>query len=238
MIEATGVYGSVVAFDLETVGTCTAAGRQVEAIQIGATMLDQATLVPTTVKFERKLRIERPERIEPGVLGVYNHYDPVVWEREAVSQAQGWQDFCDWFLRQPAAGGSCKPRLLGHNIGSFDYPLTMLWTKEYGLKLHHDYHLIDTTTVFDIFKRTAGIKRWGLSLERDICPTLEVKNPKNHDALCDAMTDALCFALMDAYSQTMIDVGRGYTHLEYLDESYRRIGYPRKDGLQPLPRKP
>lgn len=225
----------LIGFDIETtglqVGWC-------DTIQIGATCVDQRTRMPTAVKFERKLHIRHPERVEPGVLGKFNHYDPEVWAREAVDPAQGWREFCDWVF-MCSGGGAVKPRFLGHNIGKFDYPNMMAWTKAYGLTVHHDYHLIDTTTVFDSFKRRAGIDRWGCKMD-DICAVLEIKNPKPHDALADAMTDALGNAVMEAYLDALIDVGRGYAHAQYLDEAFLRLGVPqyRNAGHQPLARRP
>ena len=234
MNRASGIFGSLVSFDLETTGLCVAQGREVEAIQIGAVMLDQATLVPSSVRFERKLRIEHPERIEDGVLGKWNHFDQETWDREAVSQRQGWQDFADWLFAQPAAGGVVKPRFLGQNIGKFDYPLTMSWCSHFGINLHHDYHLVDYTTAFDVFKRLANVQRWGLSLERDACPTFGLSNPKAHDALADAVTCGLCFALQQAWLTALVEVGQGHQPEAYLEEAYRRIGHPRVAGIEPL----
>src|ERR1043165_8987208 len=101
-----------IGYDIESTGLRLG---KAEVIQIGAPRLDDVTLRPTAVKFERKLLVEHPENVEPNTLGVFNHYDPEVWAREGVPQHQGWRDFADWVFTV-GGGGGVKLQLVGHTI--------------------------------------------------------------------------------------------------------------------------
>lgn len=217
----------LVYFDTETTGLTTWWN---EVIEIGATVADPKTLLPTNRIFERKLKIEHPERVSPGCLGVYNHYKQEVWDREAVSQVQGWTDFSS-FLFEVGGGGQYNPVLIIKNA-KFDYSLATFWCTQLGIKLNASHSTHDLDTAFMCFRLRNGFDIKNNKLDA-MCQLMGVDQPQAHSAMVDAFTAGICNALVEMYMNILIDIGRGYTHQEYLMESWSRLGKS-KPGWVPL----
>ncbi len=221
----------LIAFDTETTGLQPGWN---EIIELGAIVLDPNTLVPVGPKFECKLLIKHFDRVEPGTLGVVNHYDPDVWNREALEPVDALVKFADWMM-MVSHGGLHKPMFLGHNA-AFDTEFLDRWCLLYGnIMIHRDHHKIDTVTVFRFFREIANLAGRSLGLP-EYAKCLAVVNPKAHGALADAATSGLCYALTLAYLKAMIECGR-YSHEQLLDEAWYRIGHPRRQGYNPLPQR-
>lgn len=220
-----------IAFDTETTGVNPAYH---EAIEIGASVLDSKTHMPTGNVFQRKLKIEHPERVEPGVLGKFNHYDEAVWAREAVPQAQAWQELSDWFF-QIGGNGVTRVILVGCNLPRFDHPLAEHWFSQFGLRANMSYHSEDIIAQYALVCRRRR-EKVGKSSQKEIAAFWGIDNPKAHSALADCMTAGLCFAVGEAYLDAMIDVGI-LDHVTLLNEAWYRIGHPRIANYQPLTRR-
>jgi len=218
--------------DTETTGLATSGPEPTEVIQIGAYMCNQETLAPSDYCFEVKMRIEHPERIVPGTLGKYNHYDEAVWEREAVSQAEGWAMFGDW-LMTCTGGGIAQNVLVGYNFPKFDWQLIAFWAKEHNVEISCDHNVLDILATFNAWKMVTGSTTKNLSL-RTAAIEMEVENPNAHDGLCDAWTEAMVYSLLLNDMKARIQCGPGYTDQQYLDEAYRRIGAPRNGTALPV----
>lgn len=218
-----------VAFDAETTGLDP---RFNEAIELAGVLLHPETFCPTTERLSIKLKIEKPDRVTPDTLGVYNHYNPEVWAKEALSQAEGWTTFCDWIFRV-GQGGADRITLVGQNIVGFDYPLFSYWTNQFALKPNVGYHPEDLMHLFFNIKRRLRSKVRKANLA-EIASFFGIENPQSHSALDDANTTGACYALGEAYLDILVDCGRR-PHLEILGEAWRRIGFPRDPNAVPLP---
>ncbi len=218
-----------ICFDSETTGLDP---RNHEAIEIAGVLMRSDTLCPTTERICIKLRIEKPDRTAPGVLGVFNYYDKAKWDVEAVGQLEGWTKFCDWIFKN-SGGGSDKAILVGQNIVKFDYPLLEYWTGQFGLKPAVSYNCEDLMYLYTNIKRRIGNKVGKMNLAT-IASFFGIENVQSHSALDDANTTAACFALGEAYLNILIDCGRR-DHLDILNEAWHRIGFPRRPDYQPLP---
>ena len=218
-----------VSFDTETTGLDP---RFNEAIEIGAVLLHPDTLCTTTEQFQAKLRIEKPERVAPGTLGVYNHYNPEIWEQEAVPQIEGWTKFSDWLFKQ-SGGGFDRVVLVGQNIVAFDYPLLMHWSAHFGLSPQISYHQEELMAIFWIIKRRLREKigKSNLALIADFFGLL---NRQSHSALDDAMTAGCCFALAEHYLDILVQCGR-HNHNDMINECWYRLGHSRIANYQPMP---
>lgn len=221
-----------VCFDTETTGLDP---RHNEAIEIAGVLMRSDTLCPTTERICVRMKIERPERVTPNTLGVYNHYDQAKWDAEAVPQAEGWTKFCDWIFKV-SGQGSDRAVLVGQNIIKFDMPLLEHWTAHYGLKPAVSYHCEDLMCQYTIIKRRIRSKVGKMNLAA-IASFYGIENVQSHSALDDANTTAACFALGEAYLETLIDCGRR-PHIELLNEAWSRIGFKRTPDYQPLPVRP
>lgn len=218
-----------VAFDTETTGLNPCHN---EAIEVAAVLMRADTLCPTTERICIRMRIEKPDRVVPGTMGVYNHYDEAKWAAEAVSQAEGWTKLCDWFFKV-SGGGIDRAVLVGQNIIKFDQPLLEYWTAQFGLKPQVSYHAEDLMAQYTIIKRRIRSKVGKMNLAA-IASFYGIENVQSHSALDDANTTGACYALGEAYLEALIDCGRR-PHLDLLNESWYRIGFPRITGYQPLP---
>lgn len=218
--------------DVETTGLTTSGPEPAEVIQIGAYFCNQETMAPTDHCFQVKMKIEHPDRIMDGTLGVYNHYDEAVWDREAVPQAEGWQLFNDW-LFGCTGGGQATNVLVGYNFPKFDWQLIAFWSKRFGIDPTCDHNVLDILATFNTWKMVTGSTTRNLSL-RTAAIEMEVENPNPHDGLCDAWTEAMVYSLLLNDMKARIQCGPGYTDAQYLDEAYRRIGAPR-NGNPGLP---
>lgn len=221
----------LIAFDTETTGTTVYWN---EVIDIGASVLDPKTLLPTERTFERKLRIEKPERVTPGVLGVYNHYNEAQWAEQAVSQVQGYTELGQW-LFDISEGGVNRPVLVIKNA-KFDYYLIDFWSQQFGIKLPISYHTIDLDTSFAAFRLRNGFSLKNNKLEA-MCELLGVVNPQAHSALADAMTAGVCYALTEKYMDALIDLGRGYSHAEMMKEVWYRVGHAGPEYVPLVPKR-
>ena len=216
------------AFDTETTGLDP---RFNEAIEYGIVMLNPETFCPIHDSLEVKLRIEYPERVTPGTLGIHNHWDVAVWAQQAVSQAEGWQRLCDW-LFQHSDGGADRITLVGQNIVAFDQPLLEASCARFALKPQISYHPEDLMASYASLKRRLKMKLGKCSLKA-IAEFFEISNPNAHGALADAMTTGLCYALCEAYQDALIDCGRT-PFCQLIEEAWQRIGCQRP-GTHPLP---
>ena len=217
-----------VAFDTETTGLVT---NHHEAIEIGACLLQPGTFVPTTEKCNILLKIEHPDRVSPGVLGVHNHYDETRW-KDAHGQLEGWTMFCDWLFKVGGMGAD-RCILVGQNIVGFDMPLLQHWTSQFALRPQVSYHCEDLLYNFLILKRRLGQQSSkGRHSLKEIAQFFGIENPQAHSAMDDANTTGACFALCEAYSNALVDHGR-LDHPVLLNEAWRRIGFPRTTGPPP-----
>lgn len=174
---------TLVAFDLETTGTDP---QEHEAIEIGAVMLDSDG-TPTDKCFFRRLRIERPESIEPGVLGVFNHYSEDGW-KDAASQHEGWSAFRDWLAELPSPAV-----FLGSSVGKFDVQFLLKAAKTHSLSFRFDRHTVDISAVFRITAATFGWEAGDCGLKA-ACAALGIEHTKHHHALHDAEQAAIVYA--------------------------------------------
>lgn len=221
-----------IAIDVETTGLEVSGSEPSEIVQIGAYCLHQETMAPTARRFEVKMPIMHPERVQPNTMGIYNTYDEAVWKGQAVSPDQGWKMLVD-FLHECSGGGIAKNILVGHNVPKFDYQLIDRWSRHYGVTLPCDYNVLDTLTTFNTWKMVTGSTIRNLSL-KTMAKAFGVENPHAHDALCDAWTEGMCYALCLNDLRARMQCDPGWSDADYLDEAYRRIGAPRNGKCMPL----
>lgn len=214
---------SLVALDLETTGLVP--GHH-EIIEISAVALDDMARPIPDKQFFRRLMPKHLDRAGEGVMGVYNHWDQEVWNKEAVGQGQGMQEFNDWLLSQ---GSRMMP--LGHNVG-FDTSFLDTWGTVYGVQFHKDYHKIDTVVVMRMLVELGRLSVRGMKLD-SYAKLVGLENPQSHNSLADTYIAAWCYAVTMQYLEAMVEHGR-LDHETLLNESYHRLGFRRSQTHQPL----
>ncbi len=214
--------------DLETTGLII--GHH-EVIEIFACVAAPDTQLATTISFHRLLHPEHPERAEPGIMGIKNHYDAAKWAAEAVPQAQGWREFADWTF-QAAGGMGGRLCLIGQNLVTFDQPMIEAWSKHFGVKPSISYTPRDLISSYRDLRDDIGMPAYTWKLA-EIAEFFGIINPQAHCAKDDVHTTAACWALCRAYRRSMIENGFR-AHATILDDAWTRIGFPRSNS-SPVP---
>lgn len=170
---------TLVAFDLETTGT---EPLEHEAIEIGAAQLDSEGN-PTGNTFGVRLQIKNPGAIEPGVLGVFNHYSEAAW-CDALSQREGWKKFQVWLDALPAPAV-----FLGSSVAKFDLQFLLQAERRQCLSFRFERHTVDISAVFRAVATALRIPTEGYGL-MNASEALGLKYESHHNALEDALQAA------------------------------------------------
>ena len=196
-----------IAFDLESGGLTPAHPD----IQLAAVAIDEATWGEIDV-FQRKIQFNI-DQADPHALEI-NHYDPAVWEREAVTEhacVSEFRRFVDrhksldlWSQRTsktyPAA------RLVGHNAATFDGPRLKAMFDRHGYFLPADLRVRCTVQralwFFDEHPELARPRDMKLAT---LATYFGIPVAGAHDALADVrLTIALARALAGAAINTEV----------------------------------
>jgi len=222
-----------IALDTETTGLDT---NRCEVIDLAAVVLDPVTLMPrgdADSIFNKKFHPQNLADIEPGVLGVKNHYNTEIWTMEAVSQAEGWAMFCDWLFKV-GNNGLNRVTPVGHNIIKFDQPVIEKWYKHFAFKPNLGYIPEDTMYQYIMACQMLGEKEVGKFGLAKVASEWGITFDTNqaHGAFYDALVAGCCYGIGRAYMEAMVDCGR-HPHKTLVDEAWRRVGL--RPNLQPLP---
>lgn len=185
----------VVFFDLETGGTESCH----PTIQIAAAAVDISLPDwPITEKFERKVPFNA-SICDPAALEL-NHYDPAVWEAEAIPATQVKTEFKQFLSRHTtlqlvSARGNdyTTAKIAGHNIIRFDLPrLDRLFGE--GFKPYAGWRALDTLVLASWMFDGDLVTLPGVQYPKNIrletlCEFFGIEIAGAHDALSDVLAN-------------------------------------------------
>jgi DNA polymerase III epsilon subunit-like protein len=175
---------TIVWFDFETGGlTPDKPNIQLAAIAIDTEWKELET-------FERKLKFDEATA-DPEALKM-NHYDPAVWENEAIPEGIAVADFGAFLKRHRSVDMLSKrtgkpysvARLAGHNAASFDGPRLQAMFKRHDAFLPAHPQVLCTLQRALWYAIETGTKFESLKLEA-LCKHFGIEIPDAHDALVD-----------------------------------------------------
>lgn len=173
----------IVCIDSETGGL----EYQHPTIQIAAIAVQHGVEIDT---FERKLKFKMEDATEEALK--MNHYDPAVWEAEAIPPFHAISQLAGFFkryadvMRTGKDGDSYKTcRVMGHNIAKFDMPRLWHQSKAMSIWLGADGHVLDTYHLATWVGLLTGDPHESLTLDH-LCERYGIDRSGGHDALTDA----------------------------------------------------
>ena len=172
----------IVCIDMETAGL----EFQHPTIQIAAVAVQRGVEIDS---FERKLQFKMEDATEEALK--MNHYDPAVWETEAVPPFHAISALSGFFkkyadvMRQGKNGDSYKTcRVMGHNIAKFDMPRLWRQSKAMNIWLGADGHVLDTYHLACWVGILTGDPHESLTLDA-LCQRYGIDRLNGHSALAD-----------------------------------------------------
>ncbi len=177
--------------DTETTGL---SPERHEVIEIGLVLAeheqrdDGSWEVRKTGEWEVKLNPWNIEGADPVALRM-NHYDPRVWEEEAVAQRDGLIDLSKRLQLMEQPEGVPDSQMLnnmiivGHNV-HFDIQFLQTAFKRIGIEHPLNKRVIDTYPLARGVLRHEHMKNFKLGT---LCEYFNIKNKKAHSALADAL---------------------------------------------------
>jgi len=158
-------------------------------IQLAAVAMDENGMIES---FEVKVQFD-PAMADAQALAV-NHYDPDIWQREAITPAVARAKFTTFLKRfcdiEHISKRTGRPyrvaQLAGHNVASFDMPRLQKWYQDANEFLVADPRPLDTLQFAMWYFHVRG-KRLPSYRLTEICKHFGIGVENAHDALADVM---------------------------------------------------